>query len=70
MASFTLTINLDGEAFHEETEDRMDTQLAPEYELHRLLTDIAVTVKYGTFEGSIIDINGHKVGQFSITEGN
>lgn len=54
---FKLTIETDNEAF-----DRH-----PKHELRRILADVSVKLADRT-EGAILDINGNKVGSWSLTE--
>ena len=55
---FNCDINMDNAAFGE----------SPEVELTRILKGITECLAFGDGYGTILDINGNKVGQWSITD--
>jgi hypothetical protein len=55
MAQFSMTVNLDNDAF-----DQNDQELA------RIIAEVSKKVGNGFLDGSLRDINGHTVGSFSV----
>ena len=63
---FKLEINTGGAAFHDEYNDdeAMDKCYEAE-EISRILREIIDKLEYGCTSGTILDINGNKVGKWS-----
>lgn len=57
MASFTLRIDIKGSALREDLD----------YELPRLIREVADKIADGRREGNVLDINGNACGSFKVT---
>jgi hypothetical protein len=55
MAQFTMTVNLDNDAFQ-----------GSDQELARIIAEVSKKVGKGFLDGSLLDINGQAVGCFSV----
>ena len=58
---FTLTIRTGNSAFYDE-----QGGYEPEYEVARILEDVAEKVKAGWDRGNLVDINGNHIGEWEL----
>jgi len=62
---FTIEIESNDDAFVDET---VTHDFRGRYEIARILTRVCEDVKSGHCDGTIVDINGHRCGQWSLEE--
>lgn len=64
MSRFTLRINTENEAFH--NEDAGESVHDPNNEVARIIKVVARKLEMGSTDGVCIDANGNKVGEWSL----
>ena len=61
-----IKFSTDGAAFHDEYEDYLTNESIKEHEVIRILKNIIDDIEIGCDCGSIMDINGNKIGEWSL----
>lgn len=61
-----IKFSTDGAAFQDEYADEATNDIYTRNEVVRILRGIAANIEYGYDDGSIMDINGNKIGEWSL----
>ena len=61
-----IEFSTDGAAFQSEYEDEIANEISTKREITRILKKIAIEVECGAIQGSIMDINGNKIGTWKM----
>ena len=61
-----IEFSTDGAAFQSEYEDEIANEINTKREITRILEEIAIEVECGAIQGSIMDINGNKIGTWKM----
>lgn len=66
MSNITISINTDNAAFNVDAETRWERDYYRNEEIKRVLKNVCNQLDNGKTSGSCIDINGNKVGKWSL----
>ena len=61
-----MEFSTDGAALQSEYEDERANEISTKREITRILEKIAIEVECGAIQGSIMDINGNKIGTWEM----